>query len=250
MNHDPVLSVEVDRASILFVMFVDFDQTARKCCRLRFWVEALAVCSDFRNMVCDRNHYFTKFDDICSAHEVTKIETVGEEYVSAVGVIPRDIEADKALGHAVILGRLIKAAKEILMVQRDTQGSDEEVKLKMGIHTGPVVAGVIGQKLPRFRLFGDTINTAARLMQKGLPGELQFGEATKSCLPKGVAYRWRDNIEMKGKGKVSVESLWVEACFPDTSKRFLRLVHLCLGYFRISAIEQILTLAKTLHFKV
>ncbi|CAE7794107.1 Npr1 [Symbiodinium sp. CCMP2592] len=147
------------------------------------------------------NHYFTKFDDICSAHEVTKIETVGEEYVSAVGVIPRDIEADKAMGHAVILGRLIKAAKEILMVQRDTQGSDEEVKLKMGIHTGPVVAGVIGQKLPRFRLFGDTINTAARLMQKGLPGELQFGEATKSCLPRGVAYRWRDNIEMKGKGK-------------------------------------------------
>ncbi|OLQ03767.1 Guanylate cyclase soluble subunit beta-2 [Symbiodinium microadriaticum] len=202
MNHDPVLSVEVDRASILFVMFVDFDQTARKCCRLRFWVEALAVCSDFRNMVCDRNHYFTKFDDICSAHEVTKIETVGEEcaivYVSAVGVIPRDIEAaDKALGHAVILGRLIKAAKEILMVQRDTQGSDEEVKLKMGIHTGPVAHGLDGEVFKsRFRLFGDTINTAARLMQK-------------------VAYRWRDNIEMKGKGKVSVESLWVEACFPE-----------------------------------
>ena len=49
-----------------------------------------------------------------------------------------------------------------------------------------MVAGVIGQKLPRFRLFGDTINTAARMMQKGLPGELQFSKATKDCLPAGV----------------------------------------------------------------
>ena len=56
MNHDPVLSVEVDRASILFVMFVDFDQTARKCCRLRFWVEALAPSGALK----------TKLVEVCS----------------------------------------------------------------------------------------------------------------------------------------------------------------------------------------
>eukprot|EP00435_Cladocopium_sp_Y103_P020841 s840_g5.t1 len=153
------------------------------------------------------NSYFTQFDKICAQHEVTKIETVGEEYVCAVGVVPRDWEVNDALGHAVILHRLIKAATEILQVQRD---SGEEVKLKMGIHTGPVVAGVIGQKLPRFRLFGDTINTAARIMQKGLPGELQFGKATKDNLPPGVKCRFRDNIEMKGKGKVPTWLLGAE----------------------------------------
>ncbi|CAJ1355217.1 unnamed protein product [Effrenium voratum] len=176
--------MNVKRASILFVMFVDFDQTARRPAELLEYL----------------NSYFTNFDRTCAKHEVTKIETVGEEYVCAVGVIPRDIEADEALGHGVILHRLIKAATEILQVQRDAES--EEVKLKMGIHTGPVVAGVIGQKLPRFRLFGDTINTAARIMQKGLPGELQFGKATRDCLPPGVSCRFRDNIEMKGKGKV------------------------------------------------
>lgn len=46
-----------------------------------------------------RNSYFTQFDEICAKHEVTKIETVGEEYVCAVGVVPKDWEVDKALGH-------------------------------------------------------------------------------------------------------------------------------------------------------
>ncbi|CAE7565369.1 odr-1 [Symbiodinium sp. CCMP2456] len=121
MLRGSVIAEKVDRASILFVMFVDFDQTARK--------------KEPEALLAYLNHYFTKFDDICSAHEVTKIETVGEECAIA----------DKALGHAVILGRLIKAAKEILMVQRDTHGSDEEVKLKMGIHTGPVAHGLAGE---------------------------------------------------------------------------------------------------------
>ncbi|CAK9019925.1 unnamed protein product [Durusdinium trenchii] len=193
-----VIADPVKCASILFVMFVDFDQTARK--------KEPAELLDYLNS------YFTQFDEICAKHEVTKIETVGEEYVCAVGVVPKDWEVDKALGHQVILHRLIKAASEMLEVQRD---AEEDVKFKMGIHTGPVVAGVIGQKLPRFRLFGDTINTAARIMQKGLPGELQFGKATKDCLPPGVRSRFRDNIEMKGKGKVPTWLLGSEPTEPQ-----------------------------------
>eukprot|EP00439_Symbiodinium_sp_Y106_P039033 s1127_g4.t1 len=81
---------------------------------------------------------------------------------------------------------------------------DEKPKFQMGIHTGPVIAGVVGQKLPRFRLFGDTVNTAARMMQKGIPNEVQFGDETRRFLPEHVRYRSRGPIQMKGKGAMNV----------------------------------------------
>ncbi|CAE7320973.1 GUCY1B2, partial [Symbiodinium sp. KB8] len=63
---------------------------------------------------------------------------------------------------------------------------------------------VVGQKLPRFRLFGDTVNTAARMMQKGLPDEVQFGDETRRLLPEHIRYRSRGPIQMKGKGAMNV----------------------------------------------
>ncbi|CAE8740450.1 unnamed protein product, partial [Polarella glacialis] len=62
---------------------------------------------------------------------------------------------------------------------------------------------VVGQKLPRFRLFGDTMNTAARMMQKGIPNELQFGAATFVKLPDKGLGSFRGEVEMKGKGRVA-----------------------------------------------
>eukprot|EP00928_Gymnodinium_smaydae_P073680 TRINITY_DN5683_c0_g1_i3.p1 TRINITY_DN5683_c0_g1~~TRINITY_DN5683_c0_g1_i3.p1 ORF type:complete len:1153 (+),score=225.49 TRINITY_DN5683_c0_g1_i3:141-3599(+) len=175
----------VDRASILFIEIVGFEQQ----------VKSLPP----EQLLAFLNRLFTKFDDVCKATMVTKIETVGQEYVAAVGVSPEDVELDKANGHQEILGRLVDAANKILKLQ-----AKYSVQFKMGLHTGPIVAGVIGQKLPRFRLFGDTINTAARMMQKGVTGKLQFGEVTKQLLPDYVEVDKRGPIEMKGKGRMDV----------------------------------------------
>lgn len=184
-NPGAVIADPVERASILFIMICDFEEYAHSLSPERL-LEFL-------------NDKFSAIDENCSRHQVQKIETVGEEYVAAVGVIPRDQEAIEIEGYPEVLGRMIRVVDEIL---RSSIG--QEVQYKLGMHTGPIVAGVIGQKLPRFRLFGDTINTAARMMQKGEPGECQFGEETKKVLPDWVKYRRRGHVEMKGKGKVMV----------------------------------------------
>eukprot|EP00927_Polykrikos_kofoidii_P032860 TRINITY_DN27864_c0_g1_i1.p1 TRINITY_DN27864_c0_g1~~TRINITY_DN27864_c0_g1_i1.p1 ORF type:complete len:1112 (+),score=146.09 TRINITY_DN27864_c0_g1_i1:444-3338(+) len=182
-NIDSVIAEPVRCASILFIMIVDFD--------------TFASSRSPDGLLKFLNNCFKRIDAILQSYEVTKIETVGEEYVAAVGVIPEDVHLSEKFGHSCILGRIAAAATDIFAL--DYQG----VEFKMGMHTGAVVAGVIGHKLPRFRLFGDTINTAARMMQKGVPGQLQFGEETRSHLPNEVSASFRGEVEMKGKGMVN-----------------------------------------------
>lgn len=188
------------RVSILFVLIHDFH------------------VSDANAALTFLNTYFGKMDDICAAHKVTKIETVAEEYVCSVGVVPEDLPGDTSAitaerQHQELLERLFGAAYEIQQLQNEAQK-----KFKMGIHTGEIHAGVIGQKLPRFRLFGDTINTSARMMQKASPGQLLFGEATNRLLPSSLKVKEADGIIVKMKGKGDVKAFYYdETNFPKSS---------------------------------
>mmetsp|Transcript_6836 Transcript_6836/g.19324 ORF Transcript_6836/g.19324 Transcript_6836/m.19324 type:complete len:1393 (+) Transcript_6836:72-4250(+) len=181
---DLPIAEQVNRVSILFIMIADFDRLT----------EGMAP----RRLLHFLNEQFVRIDQICAANGVAKIETVREEYVACVGVLPSDREDSESSGHSAVLGRLVRAAGQILELQT------RAVQYKMGIHTGPIVAGVIGRKLPRYRLFGDTMNFAARHMQKGVLGKLQFGVETRKDLPPALLPRvvCRGEVEMKGKGKV------------------------------------------------
>lgn len=183
LNHQDIAD-EVPRVTILFILIADFDK--------------FSSTKDPEELLEFLNGYFSKMDAICVKHNVTKIETVGEEYVCCVGVLPadREVDEDPEQGHGPLLERLFSCAGEILELQT------HEVEFKMGVQTGQIVAGVIGLKLPRYRLFGDTINTAARMMQKAEPGQCQFGQATFELLPSSVPATPPKEIEMKGKGKV------------------------------------------------
>lgn len=175
------VSYRFDCASVLFIAFDDFESTVQQ----KTPPEILQFL----------NHYYNQFDMLCATNGVTKVETVAEEYVCAVGIQPGSESEDVQEA----LSSLILVASEVL--------SYEGVSFKMGMHTGPVVAGVVGNKLPRYCLFGDTINTAARMMQRGQAGELLFGEATRALLPSWVTVTCRGEVEMKGKGRVMVYSL-------------------------------------------
>lgn len=160
------------------------------------------------------NAIFDKFDAICMREGVTKIETWGHEYVACVGTVPEHVE-EAAHGHRVLLERLLRAGATMLSLQ-----DHHEVEFRMGVHTGPIVAGVIGNKLPRYRLFGDTINTAARQMQRSQAGELQFGEETKIVL-EGSVIGWKDRgfVEMKGKGNVKAYLLDQKTALPPQAEK-------------------------------
>lgn len=182
MLRGKVIADQIDCATILFIVISDFEKFSSKL--------------KPNQLLGFLNQYFTEMDEICEAHGVSKIETVSEEYVAAVGVVPVDMKVHEAQGHIALLKRIFAAADEILQLQTD------ELQFKMGMHTGPVIAGVIGQKLPRYRLFGDTVNTSARMMQSCPAGHLQFGEATQSLLSPSIPWKLRGEVEMKGKGKV------------------------------------------------
>ena len=175
------VSYRFDCASVLFIAFADFESIVQ----MKTPPEILQFL----------NQYYNQFDILCATNGVTKVETVAEEYVCAVGIQPGS-ESENVQD---ALSSLILVASEVL--------SYDGVSFKMGIHTGPVVAGVVGNKLPRYRLFGDTINTAARMMQKSQAGELQFGEATRSLLPSWVTVRCRGEVDMKGKGRMTVYTM-------------------------------------------
>lgn len=194
-----VIANEISKVSILFVLITDVERLVPP--------EHSAPWELLKFL----NDQFTQMDMICAKHGVAKIETVAEEYVAAVGVLPDDIQENKA-GHNRLLERLLKAAGEIMCRQT------EEVKYKMGIHTGPIYAGVIGGKLPRYRLFGDTINTAARMMQKCERGMLQFGKETFQDVPVSMRneVRLRGDVEMKGKGMVTTYVYSPDCCVTDT----------------------------------
>jgi len=200
------LSWSYDKVSILFLEIHEFDQFSGK--------------SKPKVVLAFLNKLFNQMDQLCKTFEVNKIETWGHEYVACVG----DSEEHKAKaqncgGHHCLLENLMCAGAAFLKLQRSkAEGNDEagfEVKFRMGVHTGPINAGVIGQKLPRYRLFGDTINTAARQMQRSQPGKLQFGEETLKELEE---VEWlksvpRGKVLMKGKGEIMTWTLDEESAW-------------------------------------
>jgi len=141
---------------------------------------------------------FSAFDQLTELYDVRKMETIGDCYVTAAGI--KDTPS-----HQWSLGKRGRAMLDLATSMLEVAASVEmpvtgaPVQLRIGMHAGDVMTGVVGFKAPRFSIFGDTINVAARMEQTGAAGRVHVSEAVRAQVPGGV-WESREGVAVKGKG--------------------------------------------------
>ncbi|MDB4993459.1 MAG: adenylate/guanylate cyclase [Myxococcaceae bacterium] len=138
------------------------------------------------------NAIFSAFDALADRFGVEKIKTIGDAYMVAGGL--PDHKAD----HAEAIAEMALEMRTALENLKSVLG--EAISIRIGIHTGPVVAGVIGKKKFIYDIWGDTVNTASRMESHALPGTIQVSEDTFKLLSSKFALTARGEIDVKGKG--------------------------------------------------
>ena len=138
---------------------------------------------------------FTRFDELAAEHGVEKIKTIGDAYMAVAGAPePRADHAKAAVQLAeVMLGALAEARRHL----------DAPLELRIGLASGPVVGGVIGQQRILFDLWGDTVNTASRMQSSGVPGRIHVAQSTRDLLRDECAFEEREPVEVKGLGSMT-----------------------------------------------
>ena len=169
---------QFDEASILFADVVGFTRLSQRL-----------PAAEVVGML---DHLFSHFDVLAERHGLEKIKTIGDAYMVAAGVpSPRPDHA--------------RAMALMALEMREAMRSEDAVghlglELRIGINSGPVIAGVIGRKRFLYDLWGDAVNTASRMESHGTPGRIQVTRATYELLKDEFTLEARGTVEVKGKG--------------------------------------------------
>jgi class 3 adenylate cyclase len=171
----------VDRFDAVSVMFADI-----------VGFTTMSAKTTPEKLVSMLNSLFRTFDDLAEKHGIEKIKTIGDAYMAVAGV-PEPI-AD----HAVAMAHM--AMDMLVAVHAYAKEHAIELDIRIGIHSGSVVAGVIGTKKFIYDLWGDTVNTASRMESHGVPGRIQITDVTLQALRDQFEVEDRGTVEIKGKG--------------------------------------------------
>ncbi len=173
--------VKAKRFDSVTVLFADF----------KGFTEFSAALSP-EDLVKSVDHYFSAFDEILDKYDLEKIKTIGDAYMCAGG-LPYPSE-----DHAV---RMVKAAFDMAEFMKSEAESNQDImhfEIRIGINTGPVVAGVVGVKKFAYDIWGDTVNVAARMESMSRPGSINVSESTYKLI--------RDHFECEKRGEIFVKN--------------------------------------------
>nr|WP_283773946.1 adenylate/guanylate cyclase domain-containing protein [Aquiflexum sp. TKW24L] len=174
-------SVKVLRNESVTVLFTDFKN---------FSATAENISPEV--LVKSLDYYFKKFDEICSRNNLEKIKTIGDSYM-CVGGLPKENQTHPR--------DVVLAAKEMMAFVNSK--SDEGIcafEMRVGIHTGPVVAGIVGIKKWQYDIWGDTVNIASRMESNSVPGKINLSESTYDLISEEFECEYRGSFEIKNRG--------------------------------------------------
>ncbi|MDX2099054.1 MAG: adenylate/guanylate cyclase domain-containing protein [Leptolyngbyaceae cyanobacterium bins.59] len=148
------------------------------------------------DLVAMLNRIFSAFDELSDRHGLEKIKTIGDNYMVAGGLpIPRE-------DHAAAIADMALEMQEVITMPEFHIADMEPLRLRIGINSGPVIAGVIGNKKFIYDLWGDAVNTASRMESSSLPGCIQVTESTYQILKDTHHFEKRGTLPIKGKGEM------------------------------------------------
>ena len=180
-----LISMDNPEISVLFADIVSFTVMSEK--------------TSSEKIVGFLNDMFSKFDDLTESYGVEKIKTIGDGYMVAGGVPePSDGHCERMAGLALSMQGYIDELSPF---------HGKKIQLRVGIHNGPIIAGVIGTRKFAYDLWGDTVNIAARMESHGLPGKIQISDSMADVLRNEFTLVSRGKIEVKGKGLMATHWL-------------------------------------------
>jgi len=175
---EKVIADRIDMATIVFADIVNFTEFAAR-------TPAIVLVQRLGEL-------FSRFDELADQHGVEKIKTIGDAYMAAAGLPdPRPDHAQAAVAFA----------RAMLAETCQMTGPEPPLKLRIGINSGPVIAGLIGRKRFVYDVWGHTVNIASRMESCGMPGRIQISQSTFEALGPGFGECHREVRDIQGIGK-------------------------------------------------